>query len=145
MGLTQVYSASEHTFSFGGISIDQGAQGGDDFLTCTKISETFTLREGIGGGTTRVYNPSKAWSVKAKIRQTDPVNTTLMALHLLDQKTAGGVGMVPAYIADRLGNSKMVDTQAFIVKAPDLKAAKDESDNEWEFIFPTAEVFIGGH
>jgi hypothetical protein len=141
----QVWSSSEHTFTFGGITVDAGAQGSDDFITATKVDPSFTLKVGAGGGTTRCFNPSKAWQVKVKIRQTDPINTALMAVHLLDIKVAKGVGLVPAYCADRLGNMKMVDSQAYIEKAPDISVKKEEGDYEWEFMFPTAEVFAGGH
>lgn len=142
---TQVWSSAEHTFTFGGINIDQGAQGADDFITAEKVSPSFTLKVGAGGGTTRCFDPSKAWLVKVKIRQTDPVNSKLMALHQLDLAESGGVGLVPAYISDRLGTMKLVDTQAYIEVAPKIGVSKEESDYEWSIMFPTAVAFAGGH
>lgn len=141
----QVYASSEHTVNLGGINIDQGAQGPDDFVSLKKITKTFTLREGVGGGVTRSFNASEAYECTVKIRQTDPINSALMALHLLDKATAGGVGLVPFYLEDRLGNSKVVDTQAFIESTPDLNVGPEEKDVEWIIILPSAKVFVGGH
>lgn len=141
----QVYSSAEHTVTLGGINIDQGAQGPDDFVSIKKITKTFTLREGVGGGVTRSENKSEAYECTVKIRQTDPVNTKLMALHLLDKNKSGGVGLVPFYLEDRLGTSKVVDAQAFIESCPDLNVGPEEKDVEWIILLPTAKVFVGGH
>ena len=141
----QVYSSADHTLNLGGINVDQGAQGPDNFVALKKTTKTFTVREGVGGGVTRSFNASEVYECTVKIRKTDPVNSALMALHVLDKATSGGVGLVPFYLEDRLGNSKVVDTQAFIESTPDLEVNAEETDVEWIVILPTAKVFVGGH
>jgi hypothetical protein len=141
----QVWSAAEHTVNLGGIEIDQSALGPDNFLTLTQNSPTYKLREGIGGGKTRSETKSPSFTLKIKIRQTDPVNSKLSALHELDKLTSGGAGVVPLYVADRLGNMKLAEAEAFIEGYPETGVAAEEGDLEWVIILPAPTVFLGGH
>lgn len=139
----EVYSAASHTCNLGGIEVDQGALGPDDFLTLTQNAPAFKLREGVGGGKTRSQTLSPSYTLKIKVRQTAPINSKLSALHNLDKQTNAGV--VPLYIADRDGNFAVVETEAFIEGDPEFKAGAEEGDLEWSVILPNPTVFMGGH
>jgi hypothetical protein len=138
-----VWSAAEHTVNIGGIEVDMGALGPDNFLTLTQNAPTFTLREGVGGGKTRSERKSPSFTLAVKVRQTDPVNSRLSALHELDK--ASGSGIVTLYVSDRLGNLKMVEAEAFIEGYPEVSVAAEEGDLEWNVILPAPTVFVGGH
>ena len=141
----QNYSAAEFTCNLGGIEIDQGARGPDDFLKLTQTTKAYKLRSGIGGGKTRSQTKLPDYELVITIRQTDPINSALSALHNLDKVTPGGAGIVPLYIKDRLGNLAVVETEAFIDGDPDFTANAEEGDLEWHVILPSPIVFIGGH
>jgi len=141
----QVYSAAEFTCNLGGIEIDQSALGPDDFLKLTQNDKAYKLRSGIGGGKTRSQTKKPSYTLTIKVRQTDPVNTSLSFLHNLDKQTPGGAGIVPLYVKDRLGNLAVVETEAFIDGDPEMTAGAEEGDLEWSVILPSPDVVMGGH
>src|SRR5512142_2287500 len=116
----QVFSAADWTVNLGGIEIDQSAIGPDDCLKSTQNDKAFKLRSGIGGGKTRSQVKKPSYTLTIKIRQTDPVNTSLSFLHNLDKKTPGGAGIVPCYVKDRLGNMAVIESEAFIDGDPEV-------------------------
>ncbi len=139
----EVYSAAEFTCNLGGIEIDAGALGPDNFLTLTQNSPAFKLREGVGGGKTRSQTKSPSYTLKIKVRQTAPVNTKLSVLHILDKNTNAGI--VPLYIKDRLGTYAVTEAEAFIEGDPEHVAGAEEGDLEWTVILPAPTVLMGGH
>lgn len=141
----QTFCAAEWTVNLGGIEIDQGALGPDDFLKLTQTDKAFKLRSGIGGGKTRSQTKKPSYTLVIKVRQTDPVNSSLSFLHNLDKKTPGGAGIVPLYVKDRLGNCAVVETEAFIDGDPEVTVGAEEGDLEWTVILPSPDVFVGGH
>jgi hypothetical protein len=145
MANMQTYGAAEFTCNLGGIEIDQSALGPDDFLKLTQNTKAFKLRSGIGGGKTRSQTKHPDYTLTIKIRQTDPTNTLLSALHNLDKLTSGGSGIVPCYVKDRLGNLAIIETEAFIDGDPEFTAGAEEGDLEWTVILPSPNVLMGGH
>ncbi len=141
----QVYSAAEFTCTIGAIKIDQGALGPDDAYKLTQNTKAYKLRSGVGGGKTRSQTLNPDYILTVKVRQTDPVNSALSALHNLDKVTPGGSGIVPVYLADRLGNLAVVETEAFIDGDPEMTAGAEEGDLEWTVVLPSPKVFMGGH
>jgi hypothetical protein len=143
----QVYGSADFTFNFAGISISADQRGPDGFASLSQIGDTFALRSGVAGHVCRSKKQANpCFSLKVKIPQTAPVNTTLSAIHRLDLATDGGVGVGPAMYKDRSGNQLVVTGEAYINKWPDSASGSEEADLEWEFILISPEgIIAGGH
>lgn len=140
----EVYSNSEITVNFAGITISAGALDQGDTITIEQSGPTYQVRKGNGGGASRArLYPS--YTVKVKVRQTSSENGLLSALHNLDKATPGGAGIAPLLIADRLGTQKLVDPEAFIEGDPKIAYGQEEQGLEWTFICPNPTAYVGSH
>jgi len=145
MAVTQVWSGAEISINFAGIDIDADALPEDDALEIEQLEPDFTLKKGLGGGSTRSKVVTPARKATLRLRQCAAVNTTLSVLLNLDRTTPGGSGIAPLLVKDRNGNFKFVATQAFIEGDPKWVVKKEEDVVEWVIMIADAVTLVGGH
>ncbi len=142
--MLKIYSASEVSLIFSLIPID-GGRGNDEFVAISKQGETFSYKAGIDGEGTRSESKDNYFIVKVILMQTSAGNAILSSIHKGDISLPGGAGVAPILIRDKQGKSLFAAAQAWIMKWPDLKYAKEAGTVEWEFGVHDPEVFIGGN
>jgi len=139
------WSAADVTVIAGTIEVDQDNIGQDDFVTVEPQVKAFTVKVGLGGGSTFAKNQGRWSKVTVKVRQCAAVNNKLAALFNLDFRTPGGAGIVPFSVKDRNGNIVFACIGARLEDQPPWKAGAEEGDLDWVFLCPTPEDFVGGH
>jgi hypothetical protein len=139
-----VYSAAEVTLSVGGATANASDLGQGDAIKVTPSGPTFKLRKGIGGGASRARQYPHI-EITIKVRQTSSYNSILSAILTADRATAGGAGIVPVVLKDRLGTHTLVEVGGFIEGDPEVVYGEEESDLEWKVICPDPNQFVGGH
>lgn len=144
MARNTVYSADEVTVNFSGIPIESG-RGEDEFVTIEQQEDSFTYKAGVDGEGTRSENKNTYTVVTLTIGQTSSANDLLSAIHELDKKVAGGSGIAPIMIRDRAGTQLFASAEAWIIKPPDQKYARESGERVWTFGVHAPERFDGGH
>ncbi len=144
MSALKVYSASQVTFNFAGIPVDNGL-GSDEFCEISKTEDVFTYKAGIDGEGTRSESKNSHHKVTLTLMQSSSMNAVLSLIHSGDMKVAGGLGIAPLLIRDRQGTTLFASAQAWIVKVPDWKAAKEGSEVKWVFDVHDPQYLVGGN
>lgn len=137
-----VYSANAITFNIATQAIESG-RGTDEFLKIEQQEDDFSHTEGLDGE--GVWNElgGRYTVLTLTLLQTAAGNGVLWAIHQASL-LAGGLP-VPLYVADRKGTSKLVATDAMILKTPDETYAKEAGTTVWMVgCVPDARI-VGGH
>jgi len=140
----KVYSASQITFNFAGISFDTG-RGDDEFVEIEKVEDTYTYKAGVDGEGTRSESKNSLHKVTLTLMRTSGGNAILTAIHNGDIATPGGLGIAPMMIRDRQGTSSFVCAEAWITKVPTNTYAKEANTFAWEFNCHGPVNIIGGN
>lgn len=138
------YSAADVTVNFGAINIESG-RGDDEFVSIEQDEENFTYKAGVDGEGTRSETKNRKTRVTLTLMQTSAANDLLSAVHELDKKTSGGAGVVPLIVRDRSGTQVFTSAEAWIVKPPDQKYAKEAGTRVWLIDCHDPQRFDGGH
>lgn len=140
----KVYSQDEVSVNIAGNPID-GGRGDDEFISITQNEDDFTAKSGVDGEVTRSRNKNRITRIVLTLQATSASNDILSAIHNLDLKTDGGSGIFPIQVRDRAGTQVFIAPEAWIVKAPDLKFAKESGQTPWLIDCAEPERFDGGH
>lgn len=144
MSRNTVYSADEVTVNFSGINIESG-RGEDEFVEIEQEQDTFTYKAGVDGEGTRSENKNTVTKITLTLSYTSASNDLLSAIHELDKKVAGGSGIAPIMIRDRLGTQLFASAEAWIIKPPMTKLARHSGERKWVFHAHQPQRFDGGH
>jgi hypothetical protein len=137
-----VYSANAITLNVATQSIESG-RGTDEFLRIEQQEDDFSHTEGIDGEGVWNEMAGRYTIITVTLLQTAAGNGVLWAIHEASM-LEGGLP-VPIYIADRKGTSKLVATEAMILKTPDETFAKEAGTVTWTIgCVPDARI-MGGH
>ncbi len=143
MGKRQtVYSANAITFSLATQLIESG-RGTDEFLKIEQQSDDFSHTSGLDGEGAWNELLDKYTLLTLTLLQTAAGNGVLWAIHQASM-LAGGLP-APAYAADRKGASKLVATDALILKTPDETFAKEAGTTVWVIGCVPDVRIVGGH
>ena len=140
-----VYSANAITFNLATQSIESG-RGPDEFLKIEQQDDDFSHTQGLDGeGCWNELNGGGGsyTIITVTLLQTAAGNGVLWAIHEAS-KLAGGLP-VPLYVADRKGTSKLVSTDAMILKTPDETFAKEAGTTVWTIGCVPDVRITGGH
>lgn len=137
-----VYSANAITLNVATQSIESG-RGTDEFLRIEQQEDDFSHTEGIDGEGAWNELASRYTIITVTLLQTAAGNGVLWAIHEAS-KLAGGLP-VPLYVADRKGTSKLVATEAMILKNPDETFAKEAGTVQWMIACVPDVRVVGGH
>lgn len=137
-----VYSADAVTLSVAKQNIESG-RGPDEFLKIEQQADDFSHTAGLDGEGCWNELKDDYTLVTVTLLQTSAGNGVLWAIHQAS-KLAGGAP-VPIYVEDRKGTSKLVATDAMILKDADETWAKEAGTVVWQIgCVPDVRV-IGGH
>lgn len=136
------YDPSQVTIIFG--SIISGYADGS-FLSVERNEDSYTLQMGTDGEGTRSKSNNRSGRATFTLMQSSDSNDALSALHLLDESTPNGDGVLPLLIKDLEGRTIYEAEKAWIVKSPTSEFDREATSREW--IIETHELtqFIGGN
>ena len=137
-----VYSAFRVTLNVASQAIESG-RGPSDFLSIVQQEDDFGYTQGLDGEGAFSENRSDYTVLEVTLMQTAAGNDVLMAIHFAS-KAAGGL-LVPVFVEDRKGNSKMVSGEGIILKTPDETFAKEVGTTVWRIGVHAPERQVGGH
>lgn len=137
-----VYSANAVTLNVASRAIESG-RGPDEFLKIEQAADDFSHTAGLDGE--GCFNELKDdyTTITVTLLQTSAGNGELWAIHQAS-KLAGGL-MVPLFVEDRKGSSKLVATEAMILKNPDETYAKEAGTAVWVIGCSPDVRVVGGH
>lgn len=137
-----VWSSNAWTMNIATRSIESG-KGTDEFLKIEQAADDFSHTAGLDGEGCWNELGDDYTTITVTLLQTSAGNGILWAIHNAS-KLAGGVP-VPIYIEDRKGASKLVATDAMILKCPDETAGKEAGNNTWVIGCSPDKRVVGGH
>jgi hypothetical protein len=140
----KIRSANAVSFIYAGISVESG-KGADIFCKIEPLGERFVTVVGIDSEVTRGETGDGRHRVTLTIQGSSESNALLSAIHILDIKARNGAGVAPLMIKDQNGLDLVIDPEAFIEKWPTVEWKKEPGENEWSFMCPNPEIFIGGN
>lgn len=114
-----------------------------DAVEVAEESPAFNSMSGADGHVDRVKNNANYLTITLRLRQTSPTNQILSAIHIAD-RVAGTP--LPILIKDRLGNTLITASQAWIEKFPTTTFGNEAKTREW--VIKTGSdylVYIGGN
>lgn len=137
-----VYSGNAVTLSLAGLLIESG-RGTDEFVKIEQQGDDFSHSSGLDGE--GVWNEllDKYTLVTVTLMQTAAGNGVLWAIHQASRVLGGAP--VPLYIEDRKGASKLVSTDALIIKMPDETWGKEAGTTVWTIGCNPDIRVVGGH
>jgi hypothetical protein len=136
------FAAHEHSFSLGGVPIE--GWGEDSSIEWTRGEAIYTRKSGLDAQGTRSMRKQPFGQFKLTLMQTSASNDYLMSLHLLDQATPGGAGVVPFLFKNNLGRTLIVGAEAWVIGEPDEAIAGEAGEREWLVDVYQPKVFLGG-
>ncbi|NIQ97427.1 MAG: DUF3277 family protein [Desulfuromonadales bacterium] len=136
---TTTYDPSQVIVTFGSLQL-RGFQDGT-FIKCARAEAKYTTKAGADGETARTRNLNRAGTVEVTLLQTSVSNAELLAKHIADENSAGGLTPEPLVVKDLNGNSLTVAGEAWIEKAPNEEYAKEVGGRVW--IFGTGNLRLG--
>lgn len=125
------YSFKSENISFGAIILD-GFADGDDVVSITQNNDAFTMHVGAKGDTTRTQSSDDSVTVTIKLLQTSESAKELIATHIADKETGGGVFPLVA-VNSSTGEVHTINN-AFIAKMPDVMRGKGQNAYEFTFV-----------
>jgi hypothetical protein len=137
-----VWSANAWTLNIAGQTIESG-KGADEFLKIEQAADDFSHTAGLDGEGCWNELKDDYTTVTVTLLQTSAGNGVLWAIHQASL-LVGGLP-VPLYIEDRKGASKLVSTDAMILKKPDETVAKEGGPNTWVLGCSPDTRVVGGH
>lgn len=137
----KTYDFKQVQVIFGGNLLTGFSEG--EAITLEPNAESFTLKVGADGETSRAKGNNKSHTLKLKFLQTASANEVLSGIHAADQLSNSGVK--PLMIKDNNGTSLVAERQAFISKPPAMGHGSEITDREWTIILPAPEVFHGSN
>lgn len=117
-------------------------------ITLQWKSEVFSVRKGIRGVHTRVYNPDRQSTLVLELLPTSIANDVFTSIVLQDAQHHAGL-LDPVSLKDSSGTSRFTTSQAFLKTFPELSFNADGiQTRKWEIeilSFVTASGNIGGN
>lgn len=114
-------------------------------VTPARNEDAFTLKMGVSGSGARSKTNNQSGRFMIVLMQTSPSNDLLSALHILDESTPNGDGIVPVIVKDLNGTSLHTGAHCWIVKGPDAENAAEAGDREWILETDKLISFHGGN
>lgn len=137
-----VWSANAWTVTYGRVAVDSG-KGTDEFLKIEQPADDFSHTAGLDGEGAFNKLEDDYTTVTITLLQTSALNQLLWAA-LEASKVAEGL-LVPLFVADRKGVSKLVATDSVILKKPDETVGKEAGNNTWVIGCSPDVRVVGGH
>lgn len=137
-----VYSANALTLSMA-LQLIESGRGPDEFLKIEQQSDDFSHTAGLDGESAWNELLDKYTIITVTLLQTAAGNGVLWAIHQAS-KLGGGLPS-PLFIADRKGTSKLVSTNAMILKNADETYAKEAGTTVWLIGCDPDVRVVGGH
>lgn len=128
-GAFYAYDAASVFVSVAGIPISGWADG--EFLNVVLDTDTFEDVVGSDGEVTRSKSNDGRATATLRLMQSSPSNALLMAAHIADKATPGGVGVGPFLVNDRLSMEGGVAEKCWIKKVPDMSFDRVVKEREW--------------
>lgn len=144
MAETKVYNLHELTLRVGGISIDGGGAGEDEFVVVPE-SEDWTKVVGAGGEVVYSRNNDESAEIEIVLLQTSSGNDALSALRLVQRSGPGLPGAGPFYLSDRNGRTRYEGAVAIIMNSPEGSFGSQARERRWKISVPHLRRFVGGN
>lgn len=91
----------------------------------------FSIRRGIRGRNTRVYNKDLSATLTISVQQTSVTNDVLFQILRLDRR--GGLARLDLALSDNSGRSVVQTTEAYVARYPDLTYSSSFNPHQWVF------------
>ncbi len=117
----------------------------DSFLTIERNAPVYTTKPGMYGKVARLRNSDNSATIKFRCFKSSNLNDALSAHLTLDQKSAGGIGVVPFLLKELNGLTSMSSVHAYIVDWPQVTYSNEIELVEWTILAENLEIFIGGN
>lgn len=128
------YNPKDVTMTFGGYVITDWEE-----IEVVKNTPIFKQHLGIGGKNTRVHNPDKSCTIKARVLQTGMANSILSEIVRLD--SIHNSARIILMVKDLSGDSLFHTTTAYITSMPDMKYSGGFEWREWELACDDYDAF----
>jgi hypothetical protein len=134
------YNPRDVIITFGPWIITGYAEG--SFVTVERQEDTWSLKVGADGDSTRVKNNNRSGHVKLTLTQVSPANDYLAASAVADE--LNGSGVQPVLVKDRNGTTLCAAGKCWVKKPASVQFGKDASDREWTLETNDLVIFPGG-
>jgi Protein of unknown function (DUF3277) len=140
----RIYDADQVTAILVGVMVETGLNDGE-FLKIEVADDAFKSKVGTDGEVTMSKTNNFLLKITCTLMQSSSTNALFSAIHELDRKTPGGLGVAPFMIRDRQGTSLYSGRFSRIMKAPDATFDREAGPREWTFAAISDERLDGGN
>jgi hypothetical protein len=142
MSLLTTYSPEDVDVLIAGVLKVSGFVDGT-FVSIKKDVPIFTARESADGVISRVYRPSKTFTLTLHLASTSASNEVLSVLSTADAITNQAI--FPVLVKDHLGSTLLFAQSAWIESTPDVDFGTSISERVWVIRCSNASLMVGGN